>query len=692
VSIAERDPAVRTRRQRLIACGLALAALVALYALRASRHVDAIERLHGDGARRAGSISLPRGGRYVFGYQGEAKLRITVASKPVSFGAGDGAMKGSLDLDAGVVAIVVDGVGPDTRLLWHPPGRRGDLEYLPASSLSPRPPDAATFDTPGTSVRDGLTAIGIAAVLAGLALYLGWPRLRAALSAHRTLAIAVAAVFTLALLVRLWELGGAGQTFDEDVNWSAGRNYVTNVVAGDASPRSWIWNMQHPPVMKYLVGVGAQLEDGYGAARAISALCLALGCGLVVLIGARLWSVRAGVAAGVIAALTPHLIAHGKVVGHEAPTVLWWTLALWLCLRAHDDPARLTRRLVGIGVVLGLAVWSRFANALLAPMIGLTLLVLAPPDQRKRTVALGLAILPAVAIAVGFALWPRLWSSPLAHLDESWARLTQTHAKEPFHGVWTDHPPRWYFVAYLYATAPLGVLLGVVAFGWRGFADGRAAWRSTAIAVALFVVPLAIALSPVRQDGVRYVMPSVVALALCAGAGVDALAARIARGLSWAVPPERRLARARGAFATVLAVMTLYLAIVCVRVHPYYLDYYGEQVGGPAGVARARAYELGWWGEGVDDAVAYVGAHAAPDERVYRDCIEAMHLAWWPYPIWGRLIEARRKETIADADWWVVQPAGRPCAVPKDAQLVHVVSTMGAPLVKVFHRARIAAP
>lgn len=676
-----------TAKKQVIAIAVAVAAVIALYAVRASQHVDPWSRLTADGARRTGSISLPRGGRYVFGYQGEGKVRITVANRPVPVQPGDGALKGSVDLDAGVVPFTVDGYTPGLRLLWHPPGRRGDLEYLPASSLSPSPPETATFDRPGTSILDGLIAIGLGCVAGGLALYLGWPRLRVALRAHRRVALGALAIFAIALGVRLYDLGGAGQTFDEDVNWSAGRNYVTNVVAGDASQRSWIWNAQHPPVMKYLAGVGAQLADGYGPARAISALALALACALLVPIGARLWNLRAGVAAGVIASLTPHLIAHAKVVGHESPTVLWWTLALWLCLRAHDDPARFVRRLVGIGVVLGIAICSRFTNLLLAPMIGVTLLVLAPPERRARTIALGFAILPVVAVVVGFVLWPRLWSHPIAHLQESWAKLSQTHAKEPFLGAWTETPPRWYFLAYLWATAPLGVLAGVAGFGARAGLR-RDEWRASVIVLALFAIPLAIAFSPVRQDGVRYVMPCLVALALMAGAGVEWLAARLAGGLAWAVPADRRAARGRRAFTGVLAAITLYLGVTCARVHPYYLDYYGEQVGGPAGVWRAHAYELGWWGEGVDDAVAYVGAHAAPDERVYRDCIEAMHLAWWPYPLWGNLIEARRKETIADADWWVVQPAGKKCGVPKDATLVHTVSAMGAPLVRVYHRAR----
>ena len=80
---------------------------------------------------------------------------------------------------------------------------------------------------------------------------------------------------------------------------------------------------------------------------------------------------RVGVLAGAICALSPHLVAHGKIVGHEAPTVLWWTLVVWLSLRLHDgladrgrrDTTRiLAVRMAVIGLVFGLAVSSSWGN------------------------------------------------------------------------------------------------------------------------------------------------------------------------------------------------------------------------------------------------------------------------------------------------------------------------------------------
>jgi len=658
-----------TWRHRGIAIAVAIVAVIGLLALHAGLDETALDRLHARPDRSfAGSIDLPRGGRYVFGCQ--CTGRLTIDGRTIRLDDPTGAYGVPVDHDAGVVSFVA-WVPPGARLLWHPPGRRGPLEYLPPSSLSADPPARARFGAgAGARLLDGAIALGIVAVAAALALFLAAPRLRRLWRDDRIAVLAFAAVLALALAVRLVDLGGAGQTWDEDVNWSAGRNYVSNVVSLDGDQRSWIWNFEHPPVMKYLAGVGAVLTDGYGLARAISALELALACGLLVPIGRRLWSLRAGVAAGAIAALTPHLIAHGKVVGHEAPTVLWWTLALYLCLRAYDgvDVADrraatrlLARRFAVIGVVLGLAVFTRFVNLLLAPFLGITLLVLAPAALRARVIALGLAILPVVALAVGVAIWPRLWSHPIAHLDEAWAKLSREHTPEPFLGRITRDPPRWYFLAYLGATAPIGVLVAVIV-GVARAVRGRE-WRALAVVLTLLIVPLGVAFSPVRQDGVRYVMPSLIALALLAGAGLDAAG------------------RSRRVFAGIAAVAALYLAIVCVRIHPYYLDYYGEQVGGPANVARHRWFETGWWGEGVAEATDWLAAHAGPDDRIYRDCIEAVHLAWFHPAAWHHL--ARRP---SDAEWIVVQPAARACPIPTGFAPAHEVRAMGAPLVRIWRR------
>lgn len=671
---------------------VAAVAIAGLLALRAAVTETQLERLSASPGKRSdttvyeGSWYFPRGGPYMLGFQsprGSATLHID-GRKVAS---GSGVQFKRRVFQTSVVAVRF--VAPEgARLLWHPPGRRGPLEYVPASSLDPRAPDSARFDvSAGTSVADGVIASAILATLIGLLLWLAvplfprvhWPTLGWALL-----------VLGVALVARLYDLNGAGQTWDEDVNWSAGRNYVHNWLSLDFRPESWIWNMEHPPVMKYIAGVGAQFADGYGPARALSALVLALGCALLVPIGRRLFSLPVGILAGVIAGLTPHLIAHGKIVGHEAPTVLLWALAIWLALMAHDgtegteggdastrlplwrDP--LFQRMIVIGAVLGLAVFSRFVNVLLAPLIGLILLIGAPTGRRLRTVVMGLVIIAPVAFALGVMIWPRLWSEPIAHLQEAWDKLKKPHSPEPFLGTITNRPPRYYFVAYLWATAPLGVLLGALGWIWRALSARRVEVWQTGVLCAWIAAPLLVMLSPVRQDGVRYIMPCLLVLALMAAAGVHFVVTQLAR---W------RPALG-GTRSTVFAglLMAGYLSVVNCAIHPYYLDYYGEQVGGPERVAAGKSFEIAWWGEGIADAVAYVNRHAEERARVHLGCVEPNHLTWLRGDLWNRL--AFRPE---QADWVLVyQPSWRRCKIPEGAELVHEVRVRGAPLVHVYRR------
>ncbi|MCG8424955.1 MAG: glycosyltransferase family 39 protein [Proteobacteria bacterium] len=723
---ANPDTASRARTTRhtaiaLVACAGALAAIVGarnalvadpLARLTAGRDIDeSDESSGGDGSEQSnagqrrvftGSWYFPRGGPYILGFESASPARLLIDGRQVA--SGPGRVLARVVFPAGIKAVRLEQTvarqnrknsdrsaghpaAPAIRLLWHPPGRRGPPEYVPPSSLAAQPPDRAVFGSwAGASPGDGVASILAVLVIAMLLLYLGRARLA---RIDRRVAGWMLGVFVLALAVRLYDLGGAGQTWDEDVNWSAGRNYITNWLALDFAPASWEWNYEHPPVMKYLAGLGAQWADGYGPARALSALVVALACALMVAIGRHLYSLQVGVLSGFLAALSPHLIAHGKIVGHEAPTLLLWALAIWLCLRVHPPvdwqprPGRpensahstgwrhpLPGRLAVLGVVLGLALFSRFINGLLFVLCGAIVLLTAPAGRRWRTAGLLLAILVPVAIAVGFALWPRLWSEPITHLQEAWIKLKKPHSAEPFLGAITNRPARYYFAVYLGATAPVGVLAFAVTWLARAGARWRSERRATAIVLLWLAVPLVVMLSPVRQDGVRYIMPCLLALALMAASGVDFVISCLA---------ARPAVRSAG-YTIAGAALVVYLGAVCVRIHPYYLDYYGEHVGGPAGVAQHRRFEIAWWGEGIADAIEYINRHAAPRARVFKRCVEPSHLTWLRGDLWAT--EARRADR---ADWILVyQPSWRSCPLPRRSRLVHQVSAQGAALVRVY--------
>ncbi|MGE5183217.1 MAG: ArnT family glycosyltransferase [Acidobacteriota bacterium] len=616
---------------------------------------------------RAGSLAIARGGPVIVGFQSATPARLTVGGRDV---VGRGVVTDRVVLPAGPVAIRIAG---DARLVWSPVGRRGDPEYVPASSLSPEPPERASFPaSAGAAPLDGAIALALLAVLVASLCLLARRRLRAV---PREVWLAMAAVFVVACVVRWIDLGGFGQTWDEDVNWASGRNYITNLLSLDVSPASWQWNFEHPPVMKYLAGIGAQFADGYGPARALSAVWVALGCALLVPIGARLYRLRVGVLAAAIAALLPPLVAHGQIVGHESPTVLWWSLGILLALGVHDElpdelaAARRTWRvrLAWLGVAIGIAFASRFVNGLLGPLALAIVVIDAKPALRREVARDAAWILPLAAVVTLYAVWPRLWGDPIGALHHSFDKLSKAHSPEPFLGTITAHPPLYYFAVYLFATLPVGVLAGVVAWGARA---GKARDRAALIGLAWLVIPLGVAASPVRQDGVRYVMPCLTALAVCAADGWDHVATRL----------EPRVPHA---FAACGAAVIVYLAIVLVRVHPYYLDYFAEQVGGAGTVAEHGWFETAWWGEGVDRAVDYVNAHAAAGAKVDRDCIEPAHLAWFRHDLWAPMTRDPKA-----ADWIVdYSPRSHRCPIPAGAKLVFSVETDGAVLANVWQRA-----
>lgn len=655
-----------------------VAILVGLFALRAALHEPPLDRLAPVAAEpgdppgttaRAGSLWIDRGGPVIIGFQSPRPARLTYSGKELR---GAGLIKERIVVTRGAAAIRF-AAPPGARLIWNPVGRRGDPEYVSASSLSPEPPERATFERPGTAWLDGAIALGLLLTVVATLCILARRRLAAV---SRPAWYAMAVVFAGGLAIRLATLGHAGQTWDEDVNWGAGRNYITNLLGLDFSPGSWTWNYEHPPVMKLLDGIGAQLSDGFGPARVMSAIWIALGCALLVPIGARLYRFSVGVLAAAIAALLPPMLAHGQIVGHESPTVLWWSLGVLLALGVHDylptvgraGVRTLVLRLAGVGVVIGIAIASRFVNGLLGPLCAAIVVIQAPPQWRRATLAWGAVVMPLVAIATVYAVWPRLWGHPIEALTASFKKLDSLHAIEPFLGELTNRPGPHYFVVYLFATLPAGVLAGVVAWAVRAVRERD---RAALIVVAWLVIPLVVTASPVRQDGVRYVMPCLLAFAVMAAAGLDGVARLAARRLP-----------AKPVFAALAAAMVAYLAVTAARVQPYYLDYFGEHVGGAATVQRHRWFETAWWGEGLDRAVDYVNQHAAPGAAVYRECIEPAHLAWFRQDLWLPMTRDQRRAA------WIVSyaPATKTCPIVPDAKKVFEVTVGGAPLAVVYQR------
>jgi len=492
------------------------------------------------------------------------------------------------------VRIVHRGDGA-MRLFWIPPGRRCDPEYVPPEALRPVPPESAGPAPADIAYREDAAAVTVTLLAAAaLALSLFGSRLRRWSPAPSD-TLAGGAVFAAALAMRLWRLGDFGQTWDEDCYWSAGRNYLVNLARLDLRPESWVWNDEHPPVAKYLVGLAALWHDGYGPARAVEAFLGAATCLVVFLIGRDLYSRRVGAAAGLLYAFLPPAVAHSQITGLETPSTFFATMAFWAFVRG---------RFLLAGLAGGLAAASRFIAGLVFVAMAVAALGRRPRDRGGW---LRLAVSPLVGLATLVALWPRLWTlGPLAGLRSSLGKLNVQHAPEWFFGELVRAPvPKVYLLAYFAACVTPAVVVGLSLCWLRRD-------RPTLVCAAFLVTPFLLVFSPVVQNGVRYILPALAPATLLAASGIDAAAGR----LRWRPAP-----------AVALAAAVVSSAVSCFAVAPYFLDYYNVLFGGPRAAFEKRRFQIGWWGEGIDAAVRRLNATAAPGSPVYVDLFPG-HVVW----------------------------------------------------------------
>ena len=252
-----------------------------------------------------------------------------------------------------------------------------------------------------------------------------------------------------------------------------------------------------------------------------------------------------------------------------------------------------------------------------------------------------------------YVVWPRLWPHPIAALRAVVPRSSRSRTRSSRSSARSRTIPARTTSS---STSPRRCrsLHPRSACSRSGRARARSsAPRSARSCSAWFVIPLAVvALAGAPRR--RALRDAVRARARDDGGRRLRLARRARRR-----PPRVHRDRAR-ASRSISASRSL-------RIHPYYLDYFGEQVGGPARSRAHRWFETAWWGEGVDRAVDYVNAHAAPNARVFRNCIEPAHLAWFREDLWtpmtnnpGRSRLDRRRTRRRRAS----------CPIPADARRV----------------------
>jgi 4-amino-4-deoxy-L-arabinose transferase-like glycosyltransferase len=488
-----------------------------------------------------------------------------------------------------------------------------------------------------------------------------------------------AALFGAALYVRSHALGIQDMCWDEGLV-KTGEHYVRNVVLGDYFTEAWAYNIEHLPLTKWVLALG-DLLGALNGARIFAGVASAAAVSFLFAFGRVAFGRRVGVIAGALAVVLPLWVAHGRVAGHESLVLFWWcgsmlALACWVRSRgdgpdAHGDP--LAAFACVFAAVAG--IFSRPTAIWIVPVLLGAWLVFTRGSLRQRLRAVPLAAVAGgvIALALSIAAWPLFWSSPegtLARIDAHWSRPLGDI--EVYLGKLCL--PAWhYFIFAFVAETPALLLLAAAAGVALALRPGPA--RTWGIVCLLWLVlPFGQSVSTLRIGAGRYVIQAWPALLLFAAIALDRIGDSVARR-AFQLPKEwSALVRASPAL---IAFAYTYFALL--RVEPYPLDYFNELLGGPAGIAARKTFEVPWWGEGNLAAVRMLNRTAPPGARV--------HLSLWPVHSLERLRDDLVPVEDANVADYVLISHIQYFATPPATACTKVdsIEVAGAPLVDTYH-------
>lgn len=337
--------------------------------------------------------------------------------------------------------------------------------------------------------------------------------------------------------------------------------------------------------------------------------------GLLVFLAWRWAGPVVAVAAGVLLATEPFVVAHGSVLHTDELAALFGANAMLALLLALGMPAAQNRSSRGLAVLAGVLVGFAFLTKLSALVLfpGLALVVGAvavrdaaragPPVRSSlaalRPVAGLVAIAAATALATVIVAWPAIWAdtgNQLRLLRES-AGLAGTGHPTFFLGERTSTPGLLYYAVATPLRMTPTFLLASVALVPLALLRR---WRTHAAAALIVALPAVVTLSTAAKQFDRYILIVIPLLALVVGMGLDVV-----------VSYARRSLRGR---AAVLAgagwVAAVALAVHSAWVAPWGLAYFNPLLGGAS--TGQRAVLVGW-GEGLELAGERIAELEGPD-------------------------------------------------------------------------------
>ena len=412
-------------------------------------------------------------------------------------------------------------------------------------------------------------------------------------------------VFVFAFSLRVWNLNQAGQVWDEksllvDYAW----HYVKDAKNLDFSTDFW-WKgtPDHPPLVRYLRGL-ASLPDIKGwdnrgfpvynydltYDRMLSVFLASFTAVMVFLIGSRYISLYSGFAAGIIFSMMPIPLGHSQIAMYEPFGLFFFTASMFAFFLFLEKPNK--KRMTLSGIALGLALLSRETHLMLLPMM---LIVIYLKNDCVKIKKLKLLICKTFAtFGIAFLTFFCLWPMPFFHLGWEFNYFINLRVKTAgsIPEVLFGHmmlTPIYYYFLYALITTPFIILLLALIGAKKIDRSRNWVWYSI---ILWFCFPFILSFYPKREQGIRYIIQITIPLALIAAMGFETSVSKFVKKINYKL--------------LLLIPLFLYQFIILLRITPYYIDYFNVLVGGAKNVYGKHLFLLGWWGEGIREAFAYL--------------------------------------------------------------------------------------
>lgn len=528
-------------------------------------------------------------------------------------------------------------------------------------------------------------------------------------------------LFSASVGIRLWTINQAGRTWDEAAYVERGHTFLELARKGDFINSYWYKNADAPPFARYVYGLASYGDikghDKYGKpvfhynytySRLASITLSSLSVVLVTAMGWEFFSPVIGSVAGVILALIPFFLGLSQLATLESFIMFFFTAAFYSFIRLMKKVTFI--RIFVTGIAVGLALLSKYTNIWLLPIFVWTYAVwyfYTGRHERKRFVNKQVLLLfPVVALTI-FLLWPMPWF----HIKEvlaasyNWRIVGSKYSvPEVFFGKLVLVPNVYYVIMFLITTPLLLLLLFVCGLLFisnknkkylaknqvhitrkiiKGipslflFSQNRhnrsfqRQWMYYGL-VIWFVVPFIQSFYNFRQHGIRYIIEIYAPFSLIAALGFDYLAAFLVKRTFW---------------KSILFLPIIgYLFIIILRISPYYLDYFNELVGGTKSVYEKNLFQIGWWGQGISEAVYYVDSHSLCGDTIGAAVVPLTSIP----PVSCKRIEQYNKNQkytyVIVSTFNIAREGFDDTLIKKEYKPVYFVMADGAKLVTVYER------